>query len=49
MFEMRRRKAEPTLLVTQGSFNFPHHIGMASEELTFDGAVIYTQPENELQ
>ena len=28
MYEMRRRKPEPTLLVTQWIFNLPHHIGM---------------------
>ena len=28
MYEMRRRKSEPTLLPTQGIFNFPHHIGI---------------------
>ena len=29
MYEMRRRKSEPTLLPTQVIFNLPHHIGMA--------------------
>ena len=28
MYEMRRRKPEPTLLLTQGTFNLPHHTGM---------------------
>ena len=28
MYEMRRRKPVPTLLLTQGIFNLPHHIGM---------------------
>ena len=28
MYEMRRRKPEPTLLPIQGIFNLPHHIGM---------------------
>ena len=27
-YEMRRRKPEPTLLPTEGIFNFPHHIGI---------------------
>ena len=29
MYEMRRRKPEPTLLPTKGIFKFPHHIGIA--------------------
>ena len=29
MYEMKRRKPEPTLLPIQGTFNLPHHIGMA--------------------
>ena len=28
MYEMKRRKPEPTLLPTQGIFNLSHHIGM---------------------
>ena len=28
MYEMRRRKPEPTCLPTQGIFNLQHHIGM---------------------
>ena len=39
MYEMRRRKPEPTLLPTQGTFNLPHHIGMVCEELVFGDAV----------
>ena len=42
MYEMRRRKRDPTLLQTQVIFNLPHHIGMAREELAFDGATSYT-------
>ena len=38
MYEMRRRKPEPTLLLSQGIFN----LGMLSEELTIDDAVSYT-------
>ena len=50
MYEMRRRKREPTLLSTQGFFNLPHHMGMAREELAFDDAVsYYTQQGNGLQ
>ena len=33
MYEMRRRKPEPTLLLTHGIFNLPHHTGMVCEEL----------------
>ena len=34
---------ESTLLATQGIFNLPYHMGMVSEELTFDDAVkLYT-------
>ena len=44
MHENRRRKAEPTLLLTQGIFNLLHHIDMA-----FDDAVSYTQLGNGLQ
>ena len=29
---------EPTLLLTQGIFNLPHHIGIVWEELAFDNA-----------
>ena len=40
MHEMRRRKhTKPTLLLTQGIFNFTHHIGMVQEELGFGDAV----------
>ena len=28
MYEMRRRKPEPTCLPTQWIFNLPHHVGM---------------------
>ena len=28
MCEIRRRKPEPTLLLSQEIFNLPHHIGM---------------------
>ena len=42
IYEMRRWKREPTLLLTQGIFNLPHNIGMVWEELAFDNAVSYT-------
>ena len=41
-YEMRSRKLKPTLLLTQGIFNFPYHIGMVWEELAFYDAVSYT-------
>ena len=49
IYEMRRRQPKPTLLPTQGIFNIPHHIDMASEELAFNDAVGYTQQVNGLQ
>ena len=49
MYEMRRRKAEPTLLATQGIFNLPHHVGTVWEELAFDDAVSYEKRGNGLQ
>ena len=39
MYEMWRRKPEPTLFPTQGIFNLPHHIDMVWKELAFDDAV----------
>ena len=42
MYEMRRGKPEPALLLTQGIFNLPQYTGMVWEELAFDGAVSYT-------
>ena len=48
MYEMRRRKPEPTILLTPGIFNFQHHIGMVWDELAFDDALSYTQRGNEL-
>ena len=41
IYEMRRRKPEPTLFPTQGIFNVPHHVGMVWEERAFDDAVSY--------
>ena len=38
---MRRRKPELTLLLAQGIFNLPRHIGMALEELAFDDTTLY--------
>ena len=32
MYEMRRRKLEPTLLLTQRIFNLPYHIRIAWED-----------------
>ena len=43
MYTMRRRMHDPTPLLTQGTFNLPHHIGMVWEELAFDDPVSYTQ------
>ena len=37
MQEMRRRKPDYALLLTQGIFNLPHPIRMAWEEPAFDG------------
>ena len=48
IYEMHRRKPEPTLFLTQGIFNLPHHIGIVLEELAFDDAVGYTQQGNGL-
>ena len=39
VYEMRRRKPEPTPLPTQRILNLPHHIDMVWEELAFDNAV----------
>ena len=47
MYEMRNRKPEPTLLLTQGMFSLTHSIGMVWEELAVDDAVSYTQRGNE--
>ena len=33
MYDMTRRKPEPTLLLTQRIFNLPHHVGTEWEEL----------------
>ena len=49
MYEMRKRKPEPTLLLTQGISNLPHFIGMVQKELAFDDTVSYTQWGNVLQ
>ena len=43
---MRRRKLEPTVVLTQRTFNILFHVGMVGEELAFDDAVSYTQWEN---
>ena len=43
MYEMRRRKPEPTLLLTEAIFNLQHHIDMILEELAFDDAISCTQ------
>ena len=48
MYEMRRRKPNPTLLPTQGIFNLPHYVGMVWEELVFYDAVSYTQRGNSI-
>ena len=49
MHEIRRRKPEPTFLPSEEIFNLPHHIGMVSEELAFDGIVSHTWQGNGLQ
>ena len=49
MYAIRRRKPEPTLLSTQGIFNFLHHMGMVYEELAFGDPVSYTPHGNGLQ
>ena len=49
MYESRRRKSKPTLLLTQGIFNLPHHIGKVWQELAFVDAVSYRQRGNGLQ
>ena len=49
MYEVRRRKFEPTILPTQGIFNLSHYIGTVWEELAFDDAVSHTQRGNGLQ
>ena len=49
MYEMRRRKFEPTPLPIQGIFNLPHHIGMVWVELAFVDIVCYSQWGNGLQ
>ena len=47
IYEMRRRKPEPVLLLIQGIFNLAHlYIGM---DLAFDDAVSYKQLGNRLQ
>ena len=42
-YETRRRKPEPTDLLTQGIFSLPHLISMIWEELAFDDTVSHTQ------
>ena len=37
------RKSEPTVLLTRGIFNLPHHIDVVWEQLAFDDAFSYTQ------
>ena len=49
MHDIRSRKSEPTLLLTQRIFNHPHHICMVREKLFFDDAVSYTKRGNGLQ
>ena len=49
MYEMRRQKPEPTLLLPQGVFNLPQHLGIIWEELAFDDAESYAQQGNGLQ
>ena len=49
MYQVRKRKPEPTLWQTQGIFNLLHHIGTVWEELAFDDTISYTQWGNGLQ
>ena len=49
MYEIRRRKPEPTFLLTHGIINLPHYTGRVREELAFDDAISYTQWANGLQ
>ena len=49
LYEMRRRKPEPTLLQAQGIFNPLHDIGMVGKEPAFDDIVSYTQQGHGLQ
>ena len=42
MYELSRKKPDPTLLLTQGIFNLPH-------QLAIDDAVSYTKRRNRLQ
>ena len=48
MFEMRRRKPEPSLLLLpiRGIFNLPQQIGILCEDLAFDDAESLTQMGN---
>ena len=43
MYEMSRRKPEPTFLAIQGIFNLLHHLSMIWEELGFSDTVSYAQ------
>ena len=45
IIKMKRRKLEPTHLLTQGIFNLWHHIGMVWEELAFGDTKLYTVME----
>ena len=51
MYETGRRKPEPTLLLTEGIFNVPHHIDMVYivwESVALDDTVSYSQQGNGL-
>ena len=48
MYDMRRRKPEPTPLPTQEMFKVPQHKGMILEVVAFDDAVSYRQWRNGL-
>ena len=43
-----KEKTQAYILMNQGIFNTPHHIGMVWEELAFDDTVIYRQRGNGL-
>ena len=42
-WQLVERKPNPTLLLTQGIINLPHHVDMVWGQLAFDDTVSYTQ------
>ena len=49
LYEMRRRKADPTVIPTHEILNLPHHMGVMKAELAIDDAVGYVHQRNGLQ